>query len=149
MAALLRVTADTTYLLDTNIVSELSRAQPDQSVLQHVQRHQSRCALSATLVEELSFGIMRLPPGKRRTLMEDWLASTLPCFPILPYDAEAALWLGQERARLERTGKTLARADGEIAAVAATRGLILVTRNTTDYQHISTLRTENWFQPQP
>lgn len=69
--------------------------------------------------------------------------------PILPCDAEAALWRGQERARLERTGKTLARADGEIAAVAATRVLMLVTRNTTDYQHIGTLRTENWFQPEP
>lgn len=65
--------------------------------------------------------------------------------PILPYDAQAARWHGRERARLERLGRTRPFVDGMIAAVAATRGLTLVTRNVPDFEHFADLRVENWF----
>lgn len=133
------------YLLDTNIISELSRPEPAPSVIQQLVRWQGSCALSVTVVEELTFGIKRLPEGKRRTLLEEWLLQILSSFVILPYDIKAASWLGQERARLMREGKTLPRPDGQIAAVAITHELTLVTRNIADFQHIDGLRLENWF----
>lgn len=138
-------TASLRYLLDTNIFSELARLQPHAGVLRQVQQWQAQSAMAATTAEELVFGISRLPAGKRKTLYEQWLESIFTCFAVLPYDDKAALWLGLERARLQAKGLTVSRPDGEIAAVAITQGLTLVTRNVPDFRHIQALRIENWF----
>jgi len=68
--------------------------------------------------------------------------------PIIPYDRAAAHWHGTARAALEAQGRPPPFADGQIAAVAATRSLILVTRNTPDvepYARVGDLHIENWF----
>ena len=133
------------YLLDTNIVSELSRSTPDPKVQHLVCTRHLQCALAAPTLEELAFGVFRLPDGMRRSLLTDWLDDMQAAFVTLPYTAHAALWLGRERARLAQAGKTLSRTDGEIAAIAMQHDLTLVTRNLSDFQHIAGLRTENWF----
>lgn len=68
---------------------------------------------------------------------------------VLPYDGEAARWHARERARLERLGLTPAFVDGQIAAVAAVRGLVLVTRNVRQFEAFTDLRIENWFGADP
>ena len=74
--------------------------------------------------------------------MTDVVGASLP---VLPYDAEAAAWHGHERARLEGLGWTRPFADGQVAAVAATRGLVVVTRNTDDFDGYDGLHVEDWF----
>ncbi len=64
---------------------------------------------------------------------------------VLPFDREAADWLGCERARLETAGNTPPYADAEIAAIAVTQKLVLVTRNTRDFRLFEGLSLENWF----
>ena len=64
---------------------------------------------------------------------------------ILPYDEAAADWHADERARLSAIGLTPPFADGQIAAVAAVNGLVLVTRNVADFQHFQGLTIENWY----
>lgn len=64
---------------------------------------------------------------------------------ILPYDQAAAHWYVIERARLQRQGLTFAYADGEIAAIAVTQKLTLVTRNTQNFQNFQNLVLQNWF----
>jgi tRNA(fMet)-specific endonuclease VapC len=64
---------------------------------------------------------------------------------VLPYDKIAASWHARERARLTRKGKTPSFTDGEIAAIAAVNGLVLVTRNTRDFASFSDIRVESWF----
>ncbi|MEO5335667.1 MAG: PIN domain-containing protein [Magnetospirillum sp. WYHS-4] len=117
------------YLLDTNVISELARREPVPGVEGRVVAHQAVAAISAPTVEELVFGVARLLPSARREMLDRWLEGILAGFDLLPFDAKAALWLGRERARLASLGRTVGRADGEIAAIAATNGLILVTRN--------------------
>jgi tRNA(fMet)-specific endonuclease VapC len=134
------------YLLDTNIVSELARRSPHPGVERSVALHQVACAIAAPSVEELVFGVSRLPPSARRDSLERWLEGILDSFILLPFDARCALWLGRERARLAALGLLAPRADGEIAAVAATQDLVLVTRNTTDFRQFQGLRLENWFE---
>lgn len=134
-----------TYLLDTNILSELAKREPYPAVEQHLKHHQFQCAVGAPTIEELSFGINRLPPSAKRTMLMQWLDEILKDFILLPYDHHCGLWLGRERARLTAIGKPSPHTDGEIAAIAAVNELTLVTRNTMDFQNFSGLRVENWF----
>jgi tRNA(fMet)-specific endonuclease VapC len=55
----------------------------------------------------------------------------------------------KNRARLAKIGKTLAFADGQIASIAASNGLILVTNNVADFQYFENLKIENWFAIDP
>jgi tRNA(fMet)-specific endonuclease VapC len=133
-------------LLDTNIVPELARQRPDSRVESRVLAHQAECALAAPSLEELIFGVARLPPSARREMLERWLEGILASFPLLPYDARCAAWLGRERARLAAQGQPAPRTDGEIAAVAMANGLVLVTRNRADFDCYEGLLVENWFE---
>lgn len=133
------------FLLDTSVVSELARQHPDAQVEALVVDRQGDCALTAPTVEELCFGVARLPPSTRRDLLETWLDGILTSFTLLPYDHLAATWLGRERARLSALGLPAPRADGEIAAVAQVNGLTLVTRNQADFANFADLKVENWF----
>jgi tRNA(fMet)-specific endonuclease VapC len=65
--------------------------------------------------------------------------------PILPYGAEPALWFAQERSRLMSLGRTPSFADGQIAAIAYTHNLVLITNNVSDYADFQNLQIENWF----
>jgi predicted nucleic acid-binding protein len=67
-----------------------------------------------------------------------------PTLPILAYDERAAEWLAAERVRLERAGKPTAVVDGQIAAVAATNGIPIVTANTSDFTFFKGLAVHNW-----
>ncbi|HET6611150.1 MAG TPA: hypothetical protein VFG83_04145 [Kofleriaceae bacterium] len=64
--------------------------------------------------------------------------------PILTYDAIAAEWHAQERARLAKTGRSAPFVDGQIAAIAAVSGLILVTRNVKDFRRFKGLEVSDW-----
>lgn len=135
----------TLFLLDTNVISELTKQQPNSGVETQVCARQMACALAAPTVEELGFGIARLPKSTRRDMLERWLDGVLQRFTLLPYDHHAALWLGRERARLSLQGLPAPRVDGEIAAVAVANGLTLVTRNQADFANFEGLHIENWF----
>jgi tRNA(fMet)-specific endonuclease VapC len=134
------------YITDTNIVSELMRPQPNETVLARWQQDAGQVALTSLIWHELLAGVYRLPQSKRRRGMEHFLEDTVrPAIPILPYDRAAAEWHAQERARLSQLGRTPSFADGQIAAVAATNDLILVTRNVSDFSNFIDLSVENWF----
>lgn len=132
------------YLLDTNVVSELTKPQPNAGVLHWLAREEAGCAISAPTLEELVFGCRRLPQGARQTWLLRWLEGLPAQLPVLPFDEAAAQWLGAERARLAKAGRPLPRTDGEIAAVAKTNGLTLVTRNTGDFTGFDALAVVNW-----
>jgi tRNA(fMet)-specific endonuclease VapC len=76
--------------------------------------------------------------------LKDVVARTIP---VLPYDQWAASWHAEERARLVEIGRTPPFADGQIAAVAVTNGLSLVTLNRADYAAYQNLRLEDWRNP--
>lgn len=78
----------------------------------------------------------------KRTAIEDYLNS-IPWI-ILPYDSEAAEWHAQERARLQRLGKTPTFPDGQIAAIAVTQKLTLVTLNRRDFQNFKGVNLADW-----
>ena len=133
------------YLLDTNIVSEPLRLQPGEQILRRLQAHKEECAIASPVWHELWFGCRQLPPSARRSKIEHYLEQVIQTsLIILPYDAQAAAWHAAERARLKASGRIPPFVDGQIAAVAATQNLTLVTLNEADYMHFAGLSLENW-----
>ena len=135
------------YLLDSNILSEPARLKPDDTVLQRFAEHDGEYATAAIVWHELVYGCELLAASKRKTQLQSYLTMLLANgLMVLPFDQAAADWYAKERAELKRQGQTCAYADGEIAAIAATQQLILVTRNTQDFVSFQQLTLQNWFE---
>lgn len=133
------------YLLDTNTISEPLKAIPNQQVIDNIQRYHAQIAIAAFVVYELVRGVELLPDSKKRLKTADYIESVLVKFPILPYTEAAAKWQGETAARLQQLGKTPPFVDAQIAAVAKTNKLCLVTRNVDDFENFTDLSIENWF----
>lgn len=133
------------FLLDSNAVSEAIRPVPRPNLIANLELHRGSLAISATIWAELVFGVERLPAGRRRTELDRYLQeSVLPNFQVLPFDAEAAAWHGRERARLQAAGLGAPFEDGQVAAVAATRGLTIVTENVRHFANFEGITVVNW-----
>ncbi|MGD9787972.1 MAG: type II toxin-antitoxin system VapC family toxin [Sulfuricellaceae bacterium] len=133
-----------TYLLDSNILSEPLKPAPNPGVMASLHRH--ACATAAVVWHELNYGCERLPAGAKKQTIADYLRQLAAAqLTILPYDENAAVWHAGERAKLAAQGKTPSFADGQIAAIAKTHGLVVVTRNTGDFE-FEGLKVENWFR---
>ena len=136
------------YLLDTSIVSSPVSREPDLEIVKKLEQLGHECAIGAPVWHELMYGCHRLPRSKRRSTLETYLADVVqPSFTVLPYDEAAAAWHGRERARLEHLGRPAPHVDGQIAAIAHTSGLVLVTANTRDFARFKDLHVENWSKP--
>jgi predicted nucleic acid-binding protein len=124
-------------VLDTNIVSEAVRANPSPTVMAWLARRNEEFAITAITVGELLSGVRLLPKGKRReglmTVMEDVL---LRWALRLPYDEAAARIYAIVRERARVLGRGLSVEDGMIAAICATCGASLATRNVRDFDFL-------------
>jgi tRNA(fMet)-specific endonuclease VapC len=135
-----------TYLLDTNIISEPLKPLPDRQVVDSINRYGSEIAVPVFVIYELTKGVYQLPESKRRSRILYYIENVVYNLPILPYTKAAAIWQGKETARLQHIGKSPSFADMQIASIAKTNDLILVTRNLADFQYITGLKLENWFK---
>lgn len=133
------------YLLDTNVISELVRKQPNEQVQAKVQTTIGSVAIASVTWHEVQYGVQRLAPSRRRSRIEAYFANVETQMPILPYNQAAAEWFARERARLSKIGRPASYADGQIAAVAAVNHLIVVTRNVADFADFASITVENWF----
>ncbi len=134
------------FLLDTNVVSEPIRKQPDAAVVRRIEQHERRIALAAPVWHELVFGAEVLEPSNKRARIESYLFDVVAAsFPVLPYNQHAAHLHAAERARLRRIGREPPFVDGQIAAIARANDLTLITRNIQDFQCFAELRVESWF----
>jgi predicted nucleic acid-binding protein len=124
-------------LLDTNVVSEPLRRVPAPQVIEWLDQQAAETLyLAAITVAELRFGVAALPAGKRRAgLHEQMERVVLPAFAgrILPFDLACTQAYAQAVAKARAAGVAIAQADGYIAAVALTHGLIVATRDPTPF----------------
>jgi predicted nucleic acid-binding protein len=122
------------YLLDTNVLSELRRKTPDAAVLEwFARRPASTLFLSVLTFGELRKGIEGVADARRRMALTDWLETDLPAFfagRILPVDTQVADRWGR---LLFNAGRPLSAIDSLLAASAAQHGLSMVTRNSRDF----------------
>ena len=136
-----------TYLLDSNILSEPTRANANPLVLNKLKQFGTRTCTASVVIHEMRFGVERLPEGKRKAALANYLNRLLvQPIAVLPYDNEAAIYHADERVRQAALGSSTLSADGQLAAIAAVNGLTLVTRNIADFKYFKQLQLENWFE---
>ncbi len=118
------------YLIDTNIISEVMRKEPDPVVTDWFQQR-DQVLISVITLDELIFGLRR----RQASAKEAWLRQMLADVgTVLPVTEAAARRSGERRAMQEKQGKTVHQADALIAACAWEHGMILATRNTRDFE---------------
>lgn len=128
------------FLLDTNVISELSKPSPSEAVLswfaatpaQHIY-------ISSVTLCEIEFGLALLPAGKRRDALRAAMQGLVQeefAGRCLPLDARCAATYGQLAAAQQLKGRTCSTEDAMIAAIALTHQQALVTRNAKDFEGI-------------
>ncbi|MCO7218423.1 type II toxin-antitoxin system VapC family toxin [Klenkia sp. PcliD-1-E] len=134
-------------VLDTNVVSELMRARPDEAVVGWV-RDQAPADIHTTAftTAEVRYGLARLPRGRRRDSLLAAADEALDAFAarVLPFDRAAADHFGELVAARERAGTPIAVLDGQIAAVCRARSAVLATRNTKDFEGTGVELVDPW-----
>jgi predicted nucleic acid-binding protein len=126
------------YLLDTNVISELTNLQPEAKVVSWFHAtNEELLYLSVLTIGEIRKGIDSLPRSNKRALLESWLVNDLVlrfAGRILEVSLDIAERWGLISAQAKTAGAPLAVVDGLMAATALHYNLILVTRNTKDVQ---------------
>ncbi len=129
------------FLLDTNVVSEPMKPQPNADVLAWLAEvDEDSVFMSVITIMELRYGIERLAAGTKRNRLDAWLQRGLPTRfegRILPIDLELADACGRLMARSESIGRSVQVSDAFLAATAEVYGLTLVTRNASHFQAIT------------
>jgi toxin FitB len=125
------------FLLDTNVVSELAKPQPNMSVVRWLhEADEDSLFISVITMAELRFGVRRLAAGARRERLDAWVREQLAErfeSRILVVDEEVAEAWGQMMAASEAQGRRMNVMDCFLAATAVVHGVMLVTRNVEDF----------------
>ncbi len=126
-------------LLDTNVLSEAMRIEPDEHVMNWLDSHApSSLFVSAVTVDEITFGIELLPRGRKRLRLTRLFARIVDAFSdrLVPFDSDAATESAKLRAQRRLEGSPMSLADSQIAGTAKSRDYSLATLNTRDFQEI-------------
>jgi predicted nucleic acid-binding protein len=135
-------------VLDTNVLSELIRPEPNERVAQWLDsRDSAEFATTAITAAELLYGVARLPAGQRRVLLHEAIRGLLEddlAGRVEPFDAAAASHYAALVSDRDRAGRPISLADGQIAAICRSLGATLATRDTGDFQHTGIDLLDPW-----
>lgn len=124
-------------ILDTNVVSELLKPEPNKQVLGWLNQYKpAELAIAAISLAEMYDGLANLPTGKRRKKLEEdfsQLVKKLFADRILTFNKGTAKHYGEIRAHRKKIGKRIEMTDAMIAATARTWGFALITRDQKDF----------------
>jgi predicted nucleic acid-binding protein len=138
------------FLLDTNVVSEWVKRDPDPGVVVWLSAvDEDRVFVSVITLAELRYGVDRMDNGARRRRIEQWLRHEMPLRfegRILSIDAAVADSWGKLVALREAAGRRIEPMDAFIAATAQVHDLTLVTRNAADFQGSVRAVVDPWSQ---
>ncbi len=123
-------------LLDTNVVSEAMKPEPDSAVRRWLDEQAAETLyLSSVTIAELMFGIGALPYSKRKDKLADALDGVMELFAdrVLPFDIDAVRHYANLAVKARAAGRGFPTPDGYIAAIAASRGFVVATRDTSAF----------------
>ena len=125
-------------ILDSNVLSEILRPNPETSVVTWMTRQApSQLFTTAVTEAELRYGVARLDPGKRRDALMTAITGMFAvefAGRVLPFDRDAAIIYGQLVSDRERHGRPFSQLDAQIAAIARSRDSDIATRNIRDFE---------------
>ncbi|RUW51263.1 type II toxin-antitoxin system VapC family toxin [Mesorhizobium sp. M1A.F.Ca.ET.072.01.1.1] len=135
-------------LLDTNVLSEVTRPAPDVGVLKWLDGlDEDRSFISVVSIAEIRRGVALMDEGRKREALAEWLARDLPQRfeqRVLPVDEAVALAWGDLMGFAKRRGRGLSSMDGLIAATAIAKQLTLATRNSKDFEGFAIELFDPW-----
>ena len=128
------------YMLDTNLCVRVLRDRP-ATLRDKFNAEASSLSISSVVLYELLYGAAKSArPTENRNAVEAFSER----LQVLDFDADGALHAAEIRAELERSGNSIGGYDLLIAGHARSRGLIVVTNNTREFDRVDGLRLENW-----
>lgn len=133
------------YLLDTNIISNITKRQPSAALIDWMSEQTDEDLFIASLtLAEIRRGVLDKPAGKRRDQLEAWFAGpedpqALFTGRVLPFDEKSALIWAQLMAEGKAKGRPRSALDTVIAAVAQAHDCRVVTDNERDFADIGTV----------
>ena len=122
------------FLVDANVLSEVTKPEPRDSVVAWLRRHEPELAVNGVVLGEIRFGILLLPQGKRRERLQQWFDGVVRQIHCLPWEATTGLRWAELLADLRRKGLAMPIKDSWIAATALEHDLQVVTRNRRDFE---------------
>jgi toxin FitB len=141
------------FLIDTNVLSEVVRFDPDPRVREWLaQLPATQAFLSVLTLGEIARGVSLLPAGMRKDRLRSWLDHDLPqrfAGRMLDVDRVAAEVWGDLAARARHDGRPLPVVDGLLLATARAHGLTLATRNARDCAGRGVSVFDPWSGPEP
>ena len=139
------------YVLDTNVISEIAKPQPDHNVLCWIQDHNESVYLNSVSLEELYYGIFIMPEGKKKeALRAVFDAIVHECNDrTFMFDAFCGYTCAEIRAQARKNGRTGTIEDFMIAAICLRNDATLVTRNVKDFDYIEGLKIVDPFTYEP
>ncbi|MBY5761846.1 type II toxin-antitoxin system VapC family toxin [Rhizobium leguminosarum] len=137
-------------LLDTNVLSEVTRPRPDARVLQWLDSlDEDRSFISIVSIAEIRRGVALMESGRKRDALAEWLAQDLPQRfeqRVIPVDQPVAIAGGNLMGLAKRSGRGLSSMDGLIAATAIAHDLTLATRNIKDFEGFGIELVDPWIE---
>jgi toxin FitB len=135
-------------VLDTNVLSELIRPEPDERVTSWVDSLDAgEVATTAITVAELLYGVGRLADGRRKKRLEEAIRGLIEedlDGRVQAFDAVAAERYATIVGEREKSGRPISMADAQIAAICRTAGATLATRNTRDFEGTGVEVVDPW-----
>lgn len=122
------------FLVDANVLSEATKSKPDSGVLDWLRRREREIAVDPIILGEIRFGILLLPPGKRRRRLERWFEEGVARIHCLAWDEATGLRWAALLAELRTAGLAMPIKDSLIATTALVHGLTVVTHNRRDFE---------------
>ena len=123
------------WLVDTDLLSERARKQPDPRVLRWLEENAADLYTSAHVIGEIQAGISLLPDGPKRRALQSWFSRLVETMEgrILNFNASVATVWGRQEAEFSQKGCLMPMPDSFIAATARRHNLTIATRNVADY----------------
>ncbi|NSX04063.1 type II toxin-antitoxin system VapC family toxin [Cupriavidus gilardii] len=137
-------------VLDTNVVSEAMKPEPNEAVRAWLNDQVAETLyVSSVTLAELLFGIGALPDGRRKQGLTEALDGVIALFGerILTFDTDAARHYAESAVKARAAGKGFPTPDGYIAAIAASRGFIVATRDTSPFEAAGLTVINPWNRP--
>lgn len=134
-------------VLDTNVVSEAMRAEPNAAVLAWLDEQPAETLyLSSVTVAELMFGIGALSSGRRKNTLSQALDGLLKLFGdrVLSFDTEAAIHYANLAVVARDAGKGFPTPDGYVAAIASAKGFAVATRDCSPFEAVGLSVINPW-----
>jgi len=134
-------------VVDTDVIAELMRPEPHKAVVRwSLAQAAGDLYTTAITLAEILYGIERLPPGRRKTLLRETAAEVFTAFAdhVLPFDTGAAAAYSLIVDAREQLGRPIGGFDAQIASICRSGSSTLATRNTRDFEHTGIDLLDPW-----